>query len=349
VKDKIFFGSLARISDLESREFDWHPIPREQWEAGDYVVGSVAIPRGGLSNIELTSGRLIEAIEGDLVLGALGIRHATMEVVGSYQAVGPDGRMELLTAGGILGRATSVSGMFPPLMQIDYRGHAARSGQTLHMRDFAKRPHGQRDYAVPTILIVGTSMSAGKTTSAKIIIRQLKRAGFRVVGTKLTGAGRYRDILAMSDAGADAIFDFVDVGLPSSVLDSEQYRKHLRELLGLIREARPDVVVAEAGASPLERYNGKVALDELGEAVTFTVLCASDPYAVVGVMRGFDIIPDLVAGLATSTSAGVELVEKLSGVRALNLLDPSSMPKLHAMLDKTTKRAASAAEGDGRT
>ena len=34
-----------------------------------------------------------------------------------------------------------------------------------------------------------------------------------VIGTKLTGAGRYRDILAMRDAGADYIFDFVDAGL----------------------------------------------------------------------------------------------------------------------------------------
>lgn len=337
MNDKLFFGSVARISDLESREFDLDPVPRERWEAGDYVVGSIAIPRGGLSHIELTSGRLIQAVEGDSVLGALGVRHATMEVVGSYEAVGTDGRMELLTAGGILGRATSVSGMFPPLMQVDYRGHAVRAGKTLRMRDFARRPREQSEYSVPTILIVGTSMSAGKTTSAKIIIRQLKRAGFRVVGTKLTGAGRYRDVLAMSDAGADAIFDFVDVGLPSSVLDPEQYRKRLRDLLGLIREARPDVVVAEAGASPLERYNGKVVLDELSQAVSFTVLCASDPYAVVGVMRGFDIIPDLVAGLATSTNAGVELVEKLSGARALNLLDPGSIPELRAMLEKASR------------
>jgi hypothetical protein len=104
--------------------------------------------------------------------------------------------------------------------------------------------------------------------------------------------------------------------------------------LGLIAEAKPDVVVAEAGASPLEPYNGEVVLDELGEAVSFTVLCASDPYAVVGVIRGYEIIPDLVAGLATSTSAGVELVEKLGGARALNLLDPSSIPELHGMLTK---------------
>jgi hypothetical protein len=53
-------------------------------------------------------------------------------------------------------------------------------------------------------------------------------------------------------------------------------------------------------------------------------------------MRGYGIIPDLVAGVATSTSAGVELVGKLTGVKALNLLDASSTAELQDMLTKVT-------------
>ena len=52
-----------------------------------------------------------------------------------------------------------------------------------------------------------------------------------------------------------------------------------------------------------------------------TVLSASDPYAVTGVTSAFGNRPDLVTGLATSTPAGIELVEKLSGIKALNVLD----------------------------
>ena len=200
------------------------------------------------------------------------------------------------------------------------------------MTDFAKRPMRPTTSAIPIVLIIGTSMSAGKTASARIIVRVLKRAGYRVAGAKLTGAGRYRDVLAMSDAGADAIFDFVDVGIPSSVLDREAYRGRLRDLIGLIGESEPDVVVAEAGASPLEPYNGDTAVDEIRDSIRFTVLCASDPYAVVGVMRGYDIKPDLVAGIATSTTAGVEVVQKLSGVPAMNMLDPSMHPTLAKQL-----------------
>jgi len=252
--------------------------------------------------------------------------------------VGTDGRMNLLSAGGLLGRTTSVSGMLASPMHVAYRGHAMRGGTKLRMQDFAKAPTRTQKYEVPTILIIGTSMSAGKTTCARVIVRQLKRAGYRVAGAKLTGAGRYRDILAMQDAGADAIFDFVDVGLASSVVDREYFRPRLRDLLGLIAEAEPQVVVAEAGASPLEPYNGDTTLEELQGSVALTVLCASDPYSVMGVIHGYDMMrPDVVAGVATSTSAGVDLVEKLTGTKALNMLNPESIPELRELLANALK------------
>ena len=88
----------------------------------------------------------------------------------------------------------------------------------------------------------------------------------------------------------------------------------------------------EIGASPLEPYNGAVAIKEIGLNVLLTILCASDPYAVMGVMSAFEVQPDLGTGIDANTSAGRELVEKLSGVRTLNLEDPSALPELWALL-----------------
>ena len=105
------------------------------------------------------------------------------------------------------------------------------------------------------------------------------------------------------DPISKTIHDFVDVGLPSNVCDSQEFRQSLDSLLSRIAATKPDVLVAEAGASPLEPYNGDVAVERLKDQVRCTVLCASDPYAVVGVTRGFGFDPDLVSGVATSTSA----------------------------------------------
>ncbi|NNE00119.1 MAG: hypothetical protein HKN47_22595 [Pirellulaceae bacterium] len=324
------FSSLTRISDLPDRPFDLMTINRAHWATGDYVVGKVT-GTSRSSKIELPTGRMTEVALGDQLVGAFGIRAATLEAVGGWQEIQADNHMQAMTAAGIFGRVTSSSTFITKPIDVTYLGHVVRSGKKVSMQDFV----GNTDKSkldCPVLLLIGTSMSSGKTTSAKVIIRRLKRMGVRVVGAKLTGAGRYRDILAMSDAGADEIFDFVDVGLPSTVCDKPTYRTALHTLLCRIADARPDVLVAEAGASPLEPYNGDVAVSELGDLVRCTVLCASDPYAVVGVTRGFGFDPDLVSGVATSTSAGVEIIHQLAQRPALNLMDPNSHPTLDQLL-----------------
>ena len=309
---KYFFSSLTRISNLAEEPFTVEPWERSGWATGDYVVGEVVGRAGELSRVELRSGRMIEVVEGDLVVGAWGSRRATLEAVGDWQNITEDGTFHAMTSAGLFGRVTSLAPLMPPIMRLRYVGHVTRSGQKMTMDDFLP-PIPDIPYEAPTLLIIGTSMSAGKTTAAKRIIRHLKGIGLHIVGTKLTGAGRYRDVLAMWDAGADDVFDFVDVGLPSTIVEPEEYRSRLRDLLSLVAARKPDIVVAEAGASPLEPYNGEIVLEELGEHVRCTVLCASDPYAVSGVIAGFGYEPDVVAGIATNTTASVELVRKLTG------------------------------------
>ena len=334
MKTKYFFSSLTRISDLPESTLSVEPLSRREWATGDYVVGEVISTPSRLSRIELTSGRMVEVVEGDLIVGAFGVRYATLEAVGGWQGIGRDRLMEALTGAGLFGKSTSRSALLPPLLSLLYRGHVVLDGEKATMGDYVS-PAPERAFKLPVVLLVGTSMSAGKTTSAKVIVRLLREAGLEVIGAKLAGAGRYRDILAMQDAGAEHIFDFVDAGLPSTVVLESEYQHALRNLLSRMAGEGADVVVAEVGASPREPYNGAVAIREIRENVRCTVLSASDPYAVTGVTKAFGNRPDLVTGLATSTSAGIELVEKLSGIKALNVLDRGSLPQLRAILRDT--------------
>lgn len=315
-----YFGSLTRITDLEHTSFDVQPQDRSTWGLADLVVGRVRSTHTAQAIVELTNGRMAGIWGGDLLVGAFGERRATLEAVGSWEAVGPDLRMHAMTSAGLMGRVTSRSYFGSTPLELDYVGHVTRDDRTLRLADFAPVVKPAR-FTTPTILIIGTSMSSGKTTSATLIVRLLKEAGRSVVGAKLTGAARFRDVLAMRDAGADHIFDFVDVGLTSSIGPTDEFRAAVDSLLSMIQRERPDVAVIEAGASPFEPYNGRVAMDALQGNVCFTLLCASDPYAVLGVIEGFGFRPDLVAGVATATSAGVDLATRLAGVPAMNLLD----------------------------
>jgi hypothetical protein len=279
---------------------------------------------------------------GDYVIGAFGAREATLEGVGSYAAV-TSNKMHALTAAGLLGTFTSFSIMLSRPMSLTYRGHIVRDKRKVTMRDFALRSD-YTDFSVPTILIMGTSMSAGKTVAGRRICEILSASGYRVFGTKLTGAGRYRDIASFRKFGASEIYDFVDVGLPSTITPGDEFRAALRHLLGHINSRKPDFMIAEAGASPLEPYNGDAAMDELGDNICCTILCASDPYAVVGVRDAFGLDPDLVAGRAAQTTAAVELVRKLTGLRALNVIDRRTVPEFRQFLaDKLGIRITAAA------
>lgn len=331
MKKRPFLTSLTRISDLAERPFEIRALPREQWARGDYVAGEVVDRLSNPYRVELQNGRMADVVEGDVVIGAFGERFATLEATGSWASIGPDGLMHLLTGAGLFGKGLSRAIFLQPLVRLRYRGHVLVGGEKRRMKDYVT-PLPEVPYETPSILLIGSSMSAGKTTAARILVRMLKNMGLRVVGAKLTGAGRYRDVLSMYDAGADAIFDFVDVGLPSTIGAPEPFRRDLRQLLTRMAGAAADVAVVEAGASPLEPYNGDVAVDALGESVRLTVLCTSDPYAVVGIISAFGHPPDFVTGIATNTAAGVALIEKLSGIRALNVLDHAALPALRALL-----------------
>jgi len=328
-----FLTSVTRITDFASGPPEPLPRPRPDWKTGDYVLAEVIESGAVPFEIESATGRMVEVLPGDVIVGALGRRTATLEAVGDWRNVGEDLEMQTLTSGGLLGRCTSASIPPPRMASVRYLGHAARDGAPRAMSDFVQSVP-ERSLEAPVVLIVGTSMDAGKTVAAKAIVRALKRAGLTVAAAKLTGVARYRDILAAADAGADRIADFVDVGLPSTAVPAGDFEPALRSLLSLIAQGEPDALVFEAGASPLEPYNGDVAVRVLGDRVRCTVLCASDPYAVVGVMSAFGIKPDLVSGRATSTEAAVSLIRKLCDIEALNLLDRESQPRLDEILQE---------------
>ena len=329
--NRYVMSSLTRITDLANDDFDIRKLDRAQWGHGDYIAARVTGKPSELYRIEIPSGRMVEMMEGDLVIGAFGKRAATLEGVGDWEAIGDDGRMHALTGAGLFGKATSTSLLIPRMMSLHYEGHVLRAGKKQAMRDFIE-PVTETEFNTPVILMVGTSMSAGKTTAGRVIIHELHNAGLRVVGAKFTGAGRYRDTLSYGDAGAEAILDFVDAGLPSTIVPEQRFEEAMRYMLSRIAAIGPDVVVAEAGASPMEPYNGAIAIKALNNQVVFVVLCASDPYSVVGVQTAFGLQPDVITGPATNTTAGIELVEKLTGLPALNLMDPASLPRLRALL-----------------
>ena len=331
MKHKYIYASLTRISDLEGKKFNVKKLPKSEWRTGDYVVCEILDTGRNDAVIELTSGRMRGVMEGELLVGALGERFATLDATGTWKKVESDFELSVLTAAGLLGKLTSKSFYSGNMITVQYRGHAIRKDEKLTMDRFVK-PIEKKSFNTPVILLVGTSMSAGKTTAARIIAKLLLEANYNVVGAKITGAGRYKDILAVKDVGVDDVIDFVDAGLPSSICPRKTYRTKMEYMKNFMSSVNGDFAVVEIGSSPIEPYNGDLAISMIKDQIRCVVLCASDPYAVYGIMKAFNLKPDFVTGIATNTIAGRNLVENLCDVRALNILDPANTNELKSLL-----------------
>lgn len=329
--DRITLGSVARISNLAEGDYEVKPLSRDKWQHCHYVVGKMISGDGKYAKAELSNGRLVDLMSGDYVMGSLGVRAATLETCGDWELVGDDLILDQMTPAGLFGKETSRSYLLPTLPKYEYIGHVWVEGRPVRMTDYVENL-APKELSIPMILIIGTSMSAGKTTTARVLIRQLKQLGLKVVGAKLTGAGRYRDVLSMADAGADYIFDFVDVGLPSSVRPRAEYEERLDQLLTRIASVEADVLVAEIGASPMEPYNGESAVARVKDKIKMSILCASDPYAVKGVVEAFQFTPDLVSGPCTNTLASIALVKRLMDIPAMNILSGDAPLALRGMV-----------------
>ena len=333
----VFRGSLTRIADLPEGALDVRPRPRPSWRSGDYVVAEVLPYEGDAEGFELTTGREIRPLPGSTLVGALSRRFATLESAGSYEDVEEDGRMHSMTEAGCFGRVTSRSRFAPPNMPLLYRGHVHVDGEPSNMTDWMPAPSGA-PFRLPVVLIVGTSMSAGKTYAGRVAVRLLAEAGHEVVAAKLTGAGRWNDALTMGDAGAAHVFDFVDAGLPTTVCPADEYRTAIAGLLERMQATGATAAVIEAGASPLEPYNGGTLAQMLDDRIVLTVLCATDPCAVAGIREAWDRDFDLVAGPTANTEAGVQLVERLTSLPALDLMDEASHPAFLGLMERALER-----------
>ena len=338
---KRFLTSITRISDLAQAPFETVPLPRTRWATGDYVVCEVVGTPGPLYRVELVSGRRTPVLPGQLIVGALGARAATLECVGDWREIGDDMRLHQLTGAGLLGKVPSNSRWAGRPMELLYRGHAMR-GDKLNIGDFVKPPAAP-PFDMPVVLVVGSSMSAGKTLAMRTIIGQLKELGFPVAAAKLTGAAGYKDALSYEDAGADRVFDYVDAGLVSTVCGRDDFDAGLETLLAMIAGSGTDVAVCEIGASPREPYSGMAALERLAPHVRLTALCATDPYAALGFCQACNWRPDFVTGQAANNSASAALTAELTDLQALDLADDAGRTALRALLAEKLVSAGTAA------
>jgi hypothetical protein len=307
-------------------------IPAEQ---GTVLVVEALEEKGVYGELELVGGRMARIIKGDLIAGVLGERQALKGYVGVIPPhIEPGDVLHMLNMGGVLGRCVSSNPELGKPLRVRVVGVALIEGQPANIRQGAISWQDHLVTSAPLIVISGTCMNSGKTTTACAILRQLTAHGYRVAGAKVAGVATRRDLYGMLDHGAIAGLTFSDAGLPSTVHNLDAVVPAAKGILAALNDHHPDAIVVELGDGIMGHYGVDLLLKdaELMSHVQAHVLCAND---LVGAWGGLRFLHDLgltidcVAGPTTDNSAGVEYIEQRFGVPAANArTDPAQLAKL---------------------
>ncbi len=303
-------------------------------KAGDVILARVKSV-GQHAKIENIHGRRGQLYVGDEIIVAYGNRYAPDQFEAFVPADLED--CDLVAGGGVASRVTRKHASMKNPTGIEVIGLLARlDGSILNLADFAFRPSANPSRPRTVIFVVGSSMNAGKTTTAGGLVHGLSRAGFRVGAAKLTGTGSGGDLWTMQDAGAIAAVDFTDAGHASTFgVSGEDLTSIGSILLDRLASAGAEIAIVEIADGLLQ---GETA--ELVEAASAkgwfdgVVFAAADAMgAAFGAtwlaQRG--IVPLALSGLVSASPLAAGEAARASGltVAALDeLRDPVAVTKI---------------------
>jgi len=228
-----------------------HDEPRLGHE-GDVVIVAVSESNGYRPMaVQNATGRLVSLFPGSTLIGVLGMRQSTGQVMGQVptEVLERGSHLHLLSEGGVVGVAAAGS----PQIALDLIGFLAYEGSPVNLSQWGASPVAPCALP-PVILVGGTATGIGKTTLACRIIHLLARDKTqRVASIMLSGSGGKADALAHRSAGAHFFHSFIEAGLYNSYgCSPERYVSLVDNLCyEIAEEEHPSVVVGEMGGDLL--------------------------------------------------------------------------------------------------
>jgi hypothetical protein len=310
--------------------------------SGDVVLVRVDTV-GFHNNVELMNGRRASIYPGDTLLLAYGHRYAPDQ----FESIVPPtlGPCAMVAGGGIASHmVASHATVSAPTAVTPIGLLGDKAGQPINLSDFAvpaAAPRGR----VPLLVVCGTSMNAGKTSSMAALVRGLTGAGLKVGAVKATGTGHGKDLWMFRDSGAVEVLDFTDAGYSSTYkVPVDAIERGADHLVSALETAGCDVILMELADGLFQAETRELMMRPSFRTKTSgVVFAASDAMgAVHGVHRlathGYAVLA--VSGVITQsplarrevageiTQPVYSLGELATPKIALDLLERARMPVL---------------------
>lgn len=298
-------------------------------EIGDVVYGKV-VRIGQHAELENKFGRIHKIHDGTKAVFVYGNRYAP----DYYEAFIPQGakaEVDLVARSGMIGLVTTKNAAIKDPTQIKVLGYVCdEDGTVLNTRNYplivASQEEKKNDRA-KLILVVGTSMNSGKSTSAVACCWALSTMGHDVRASKITGTASLKDVLSMQDGGAKIINDFTHFGFPATYMLEEVDLLNIFNSIDLKYGNNPrNYWVVEIADGVLQRETAiLLKSDDVRSRIHKLVFAAHDAFGAVGgieiLKNQFGLTPDAISGVCSGSPLALRELAQFTNIPVFNNLE----------------------------
>jgi hypothetical protein len=240
-------------------------------------------------------------------------------------------KVDLLARSGIIGNVKVKNSSVSEPTQVKVLGYVCDSSErVLNTRQYSlikPKQANKKEERSKLILVVGTSMNSGKSTSATACCWALTSMGYDVRASKVTGTASLKDILYMQDAGASIINDFTSFGFPSTyLLDENEVVKIFNDLDLKYANNPKNFWTVELADGILQRETALLLKSsDVRSRIHKLIFAAHDTFGAIGglhtLKHEFGLVPDAISGVCSSSPLVLRELAEFTDIPVFNNID----------------------------
>lgn len=314
-------------------------------KAGDLVLCQVTRLRQHC-RIEQPNGRRSRMFVKDKIIVCYGDRYAPDQ----FESIVPDNldACHLVAGGGIASLMRHKSPKVKPATEIQPIGLIGNSdGQILNLKNYqtlSTYKKGGKSF-VPVLMVAGSSMNAGKTTTVASLIKGLTADGYEVGAVKITGTGSGGDLWHFIDAGANHVIDFTDAGHASTYLvKHEKLLRDYHKMINHLRSKNVDLIVVEIADGILQQETEKLlkSADLINATTAMYYTSGDSSSAIYGTnwleKTGYDVLA--ISGVVSSNPLGVQEINRATNTPVITKKQMCEAGYGHLIFETLTNKAS---------
>ncbi len=314
---------------INRKQIKYYDFQDKQPEIGDVIFGKVT-RLGQHTELENKLGRIHRINEGSTGIFVFGNRYAP-DFYEGFIPTEVTTKVDLLARSGIVGNVQVKNSSIGEPTHIKVLGYVCDAdGKVLNTRQYSlikPKKSEKKEERSKLLLVVGTSMNAGKSTSATACCWALTSMGYDVRASKVTGTASLKDILHMQDAGASIINDFTHFGFPSTyLLGQSEVVKIFNDIDLKYANNSKNYWVVELADGILQRETAMLLRSpDVRSRIHKLIFAAHDTFGAIGglnvLKQEFDLVPDAISGVCSSSPLAIRELAEYTDIPVFNNID----------------------------